>query len=111
MRGLEQVEGIALRCPRPGGRNEREKDTRLVIRFPAPDAALGAGGRRSAAIPTWGVGAAKTVEVGYRGKSLYGNGVQNEMLPSKQVDDMSCWQVSAEALHPPTYELTKTKKL
>jgi hypothetical protein len=23
-------------------------------------------------------------------------------------DGMSCWQVSAEALHPPTYELTKT---
>ncbi len=24
-------------------------------------------------------------------------------------DGMSCWQVSAEALHPPTYELTKTE--
>ena len=25
------------------------------------------------------------------------------------VEDMNCWRVSAEALHPPTYELTKTK--
>jgi len=39
----KQVEGIALRCPRPGGRNEREKDTRFATRFPAPGAALGAG--------------------------------------------------------------------
>ena len=57
------VEGIALRCPRPTGRNERKKDARLATRSPAPDAALGAGGRRGAAIPTWGVGMAKTVEV------------------------------------------------
>ena len=41
--GTKQVEGIALRCPRPTGRNEREKDTRFAIRFTAPDAALGAG--------------------------------------------------------------------
>jgi len=41
-----------LDAARPGGRNEREKDTRLTIQFPSPDAALGAGGRRSAAIPT-----------------------------------------------------------
>ena len=41
-----------LDAARPGGRNEREKDTRSAIRFLAPDAALGAGGRRSAAIPT-----------------------------------------------------------
>ena len=64
-----------LDAARPGGRNEREKDTRSAIRFLAPDAALGAGGRRSAAIPTWGVGTAKTVEVRYRGKSLCGKRV------------------------------------
>ena len=32
-----------LDAARPGGRNERKKDTRCAIRFSAPDAALGAG--------------------------------------------------------------------
>ena len=52
----KQVEGIALRCPRPGGRNEWEKDTRFATRFSAPGAALGAGdaaARRSLPFKNW----------------------------------------------------------
>ena len=87
--GTKQVEGIALRCPRPAGRNEREKDTRFAIRFTAPDAALGAGGRRSAAIPTVGVRRRRRLKCGAV-KNLYaGHGFQNEMLPSKQVEGIA----------------------
>ena len=55
------VEGIALRCPRPGGRNERHKNTRLATRFTAPDAALGAGDAAARRSLPGGVGTAKVI--------------------------------------------------